>query len=452
MATRGRGRIGWVVSLLALAGIVGSCATLGGSAREVAGPRLFPFPGDWAKIPAKTVTLLYPGQASWEYLTSNAHPGAAAMENGCGACHAGQEQKLGAKLVTAGPREAEPIAGKAPTLDLAVRAAYDAEYVYFQFRWATATPHPLHTLWRFDGKQWVAWGGPKPDATKKGIPPSYEDRLTVLFDEPNNVPAADGAKATFSQVGCWMTCHNSMRAMPNDVPKTALDPHPYWGSQGRKVGDIRKYLLITRTSQDAAGAWDKVKPATDLNALKAAGKFLDLWQWRAGRSNAVGYASDDWVLEYRNTDAGQAPFFSRPKPEFMFDEKALGFRAMPEKDLQARLGQAALVEGKTAVPLTPQATFAEGDLLPQYIQRLPQGSGTDVQAFGRYADGHWVVEIRRRQVTGHPDDKALRPGTAYPVGFSVFDDTVSNRRHYVSLPLTVGIGVAGDVQAVKVGP
>jgi len=292
----------------------------------------------------------------------------------------------------------------------------------------------------------------KPDATKKSIPPSYEARLTDLFDEPNNVPAYDGSKVTFSQVGCWMTCHNSMRAMPNDVPKTALDPHPYWGSQGRKVGDIRKYLLITRTSQDAAGAWDKVKPATDLNALKAAGKFLDLWQWRAGRSNAVGYASDDWVMEYRNTDAGRAPFFSRPKPEFMFDEKTLGFRAIPAKDLPARLGQAALVEGKTAVPLAPQATFAEGDLLPQYIQRDPQGSGADVQTFGRYADGHWVVEIRRKQVTGHPDDKALRPGTAYPVGFAVFDDTVSNRRHYVSLPLTVGIGVAGDVQAVKIGP
>ena len=52
MATRGRGRFGWGVSLLALAGIVGSCATLGGSSREVAGPRLFSFPGDWAKIPA----------------------------------------------------------------------------------------------------------------------------------------------------------------------------------------------------------------------------------------------------------------------------------------------------------------------------------------------------------------------------------------------------------------
>jgi len=249
-----------------------------------------------------------------------------------------------------------------------------------------------------------------------------------------------------------MTCHNSMRAMPKDVPRSAIDPHPYWGSQGRKAGDIRKYLLITRTSQDEAGAWDKVKPAAELNALKAAGKFLDLWQWRAGRSNSVGYASDDWVLEYRNGDAGRSPFFSRPKPEFMYDEKVVGFRAIPEAELQARMGQAALIEGKTAVPLNPQAKFAEGDLLPQYIHREPQGSSADVQAFGRYADGHWVVEIRRKLNTGNPDDRAIRPGRAYPMGFAVFDDTVSNRRHYISLPLTVGLGVGGDVKAVKVGP
>jgi hypothetical protein len=446
---------GWMVPaiiLLAFAAIVGSCAVLGVVPSEITGPRLFGFPGDWEKIPAKTVTLFYPGQASWQYLTSDAHPGSKAIDVGCATCHTGQEKALGAKLVQAGPREADPIAGKAPSIDLTVRAAYDSQFVYFQFRWATQVPHAMHTLWRYDGKQWVAWGGEKPEATKKGTPPSYEDRLAILFDEPNNVPAYDGAGATFSQVGCWMTCHNSMRAMPRNVPQKAIEPHPYWGVKGRRVGDIRKYLLITRTAQDDAGAWDKVKPAADLNKLKSAGKYLDLWQWRAARSNAVGFASDDWVLEYRNGDAGRSPFFNPPKPQFMYDEKISGFRAIPESQLQARMGQAALIEKKNALPLDPNAKFAVGDLLPQYLQREPEGSAADVQAFGRYVDGHWVVELRRKLNTGSADDKVLRVGTAYPIGFSIFDDTVSNRRHYVTLPLTLGLGVTGDVAAVKVGP
>jgi hypothetical protein len=282
------------------------------------------------------------------------------MDGGCAVCHAGQEKTLGAKLVQPGPREADPISGKAPSIDLTIRAAYDAEFVYFQFRWPTQVPHAVHTVWRYDGKQWVAWGGPKPDATKKGIPPSYEDRLAVLLDDANNVPAFDGSRATFSQVGCWMTCHDSMRAMPKVVARKAIDPHPYWGQKGRRVGDIRKYLLISRTARDEAGAWDKVKPVADLNNLKAAGKFLDLWQWRAARSNAVGYASDDWVLEYRNSDAGRSPFFSPPKAQFMYDEKVSGFRAIPEAELQARMAQAALIEKKNAVPLDSNAKFSAG--------------------------------------------------------------------------------------------
>jgi hypothetical protein len=186
---------GWIsaIILFVFAAIVGSCAVLGVAPSEITGPKPFSFPGDWEKIPAKTVTLFYPGQASWEFLTSAAHPGAQAIDAGCATCHTGQEKALGAKLVQAGPRENDPIAGKIPSVDLTVRAAYDSEFVYFQFRWPTQTPHAMHTLWRYDGKQWVPWGGEKPEATKKGIPPSYEDRLAILLDDPNNVPAYDGS-------------------------------------------------------------------------------------------------------------------------------------------------------------------------------------------------------------------------------------------------------------------
>ena len=94
-----------VILVVALAAIAGSCAVLGVAPSGITGPRLFGFPGDWEKIPAKTVTLFYPGQTSWEFLTSAAHPGAQAIDTGCATCHTGQEKVLGAKLVQAGPRE-----------------------------------------------------------------------------------------------------------------------------------------------------------------------------------------------------------------------------------------------------------------------------------------------------------------------------------------------------------
>ena len=53
--------------------------------------------------------------------------------------------------------------------------------------------------------------------------------------------------------------------------------------------------------------------------------------------------------------------------------------------------------------------------------------------------------------TGHPaDDKILKPGGVYTVGFAVHDDNVTTRFHHVSLPLTLGLGAKADIKATKV--
>ena len=451
---RSHSRIGLGAVLLAIAAIVASCATLGRAPSEVAGPRPFTFPGDWSKVPAKTITLFYPAQASWEFLMSPQHPGAEPLKTGtlaCASCHGGQQAKLGASLVKHPKLEPDPIAGKRPTLDLAVRAAFDAQFVYFRFEWESAQPGVTHTLWRYDGKKWVRGGGPKPDVTKKGIPPSYEDRLAVLIGEPNTIPAYDGAQVTFSQAGCFITCHNSMRAMPKEPSKQALSAHPYWGQAGKKRDDIRKYLLISRTAQDEAGAWDKVKAPQELEALRKAGKFLDLWQWRAARSNPLGYAGDDYVLDYRWFDKGKNSFTSPGEPKWMYDKSKMGFSAIPEADLPKMLEKFPLIIGKNAVALDPATPFKEGDILPHPVLQEPTESIADVLAHGVWKSGKWTVELRRKLNTNQPDDKALAPGRVYDIGFSVFEDRVSNRRHLVTLPpVTLGLGVEADIKAVRI--
>ena len=70
-------------------------------------------------------------------------------------------------------------------------------------------------------------------------------------------------------------------------------------------GDLRKYLPETRTDPLD---WKTGKPVQDIARLKAEGGFLDLIQWRAHRSNAVGMADDGYVLEYRLSDAGKDMF------------------------------------------------------------------------------------------------------------------------------------------------
>lgn len=418
------------------------------------GPRAISFTGDWDKIPAKAITLFYPAQASWEFLTGPAHPGAEPLKGGmaCATCHTplGGAEKLGSALVKHSKLEPDPIPDKRPTVNLSVKSAFDNEYIYFQFQWDTKEPGVTHTLWRYDGKKWVRWGGPKPDVLKKNIPASYEDRLAILIGERDAIPAYDGAKVSFSQAGCFITCHNSMRAMPNEPSREALKAHPYWGDAGKKRTDIRKYLLLTRTGQDEAGAWDKVKSPDEMDKLKKAGRFLDLWQWRAARSNPIGHAGDDYVFDYRWFDAGKNIFTSPDKLTWMYDSAKMGFSAIPEVDLKRMLDKFPLIIGQNAVPFDPKASFKEGDILPHPVLQEPSGSVADIQASGVWKGGKWTLELKRKLNTGHPDDKVLEPGKVYDIGFSVFEDKVSNRRHHVTLPpLTLGLEVDADIKAVR---
>ena len=414
---------------------------------------LFSFPGDWSKIPEATVTVFFPGQASWEFVTSASHPGSKEVLSGttCQTCHAGQEKTLGEKLVKPHRLEPDPIAGKRGSVDVSVRAAFDEKYVYFRFEWQAPQPGVSHELWRYDGTRWVSWGGPKPETTKANVPPSYEDRIALMVTE-RNVPAADNAKTGFNQAGCFIACHNSMRNMPLDVRGDRVRSNPYFGAGGLNASDMRHYLLLTRTAFDETGAWDKVKTQPELDRLKAEGSFLDLWQWRAYRSNPLGYAGDDFVLEYRLSDAGRSPFTTPARPSFMYDQAKTGFRAVPEARFSELLPQLPLITGVNAVPLDPAARFAAGDLLPQNVLRTPDGSGADILANGSWERGKWVVELRRKLVTGNPDDKSFVPGRVYRFGLAVFDDKVSNRYHFISFVQTLGLGeqTTATVRAVRI--
>ena len=57
--------------------------------------------------------------------------------------------------------------------------------------------------------------------------------------------------------------------------------------------------------------------------------------------------------------------------------------------------------------------------------------------------------FRRKLDTGHPeDDKILKVGKKYTIGIGIHDDNVTTRYHFVSFPLSLGIGVDADIKAV----
>jgi hypothetical protein len=407
---------------------------------------------NWSSVPATQVGLFYPGQSSYQWVRSDAHKGAAKSVmkgDSCTSCHDEKdaEQDMGSKLVKAGPLEPIPVKGKPGYVDLKVQAAYDDKSAFLRFQWKSANPYPgtEHQYLRFDGKEWKVYGYPKLDkVVQEGKQPGiYEDRMSIMID--------DGKVPNFAQQGCWLTCHDGERDMQKVAAKEEVAANPLLAALKR--ADVRKYLPATRSDPMD---WRSGKSVEEIERIKAAGGFVDLIQWRAHRSHAVGMADDGYVLEWRNSDAGSNPFAGNAdakthQPKFMWDASKVGYKSITADKL--RKGEYFLVREQNAVPFDPNAGWKEGDLIPDYVvsREASKGSAADNNAISSWKDGIWTVLIIRPLGLANTDDKALKEGGVYNVGFAVHDDNITTRGHHVSFVKTLGFGAntKADIKAVK---
>ena len=415
-------------------------------------------PSDWSKVPATNMTLFYPGQSGLEWIMSDAHQSKDGKDQGhkevakgtdCYFCHEGDEAKMGDNIVKGGPLEPMPVTGKPGSVDMAVQVAYDDDKAYFRAQWKTRNPYPgdAHPFWRFDGKGWKAYGHPKldkevQDGSQPGI---YEDRFSLLIDD-GNVP-------NFNVHGCWLSCHNGQRDMPDKAGKEEVKAHPILGDAGLKKSDVRKFLPSTRNSDK----WADTKSREEIDKIGAAGGFLDLMQWRAHRSNPVGMTDDFNVLEYRLNDAGKGPFTKnwdkeKDQPKFMYDKAKFGSNSTMED--QIRTKSTPLTRELNAVPFDASLGWKEGDLIPEYVTSREDAKGSAAdndEAKGEWKDGMWTVVFSRKFGLTNPDDKNMSPGKAYTVGFAIHDDNITTRGHYVYWPRSIGFGAEkADIKATKV--
>ncbi|NMG75854.1 ethylbenzene dehydrogenase-related protein [Aromatoleum diolicum] len=421
-------------------------AVIGIGAAQAADPAKI----NWSRIPAVTVPLFYPGQSSYEWLRSDAHKGAfkeVIRGDSCTSCHDEEdaEKDMGEKLVKAGPLEPRPVKGKSGHVDLKVQAAYDSKNAYLRFQWKTDNAYPgtEHQYLRFDGKEWKVFGFPKldkvvQDGEQMGI---YEDRMSIMID--------DGKVAGFANQGCWLTCHDGQRDMPKQFTKDEVAGNAML--QAIKKNDVRKFLPETRTDPSD---WKTGKSVEDLAKIKAAGGFVDLIQWRAHRSNPVKMTDDGYVLEFRLSDGGKDMFSSNAdrathQPKFMWDAKKVGYKSITVDQL--RKADHSLIREQNAVPFDPNAGWKEGDMIPDYVvsREDAKGSAADNNAIATWKDGMWTLVMIRPLGLGNNDDKMLKAGGVYNIGFAVHDDNITTRGHHVSFVRTIGLGAKADIKAVK---
>ena len=412
-------------------------------------------PSDWSAIPTNNLKLFYPGQSSYQWLRSPEHKRAVnktIQGDSCVSCHEDEEEELGQTMVSGDRLEPNPIDGKQAVIELTTQAAHDSENLYLRFQWKTRNDFAgtAHPHWRFDGKDWkqIGWPMLHKKVLEDGQPAIYEDRLSMMID--------DGSVPMFAEQGCWLTCHNSARDMPDVAGADDVKAHPLLGGVLKKK-DVRKYLPASRTDEDLS--WDATKSAEEIAAVKAAGGFVDLMHWRGHRSNPVGMADDGYVLEYRLFDDGKKMFSknwdkAKNQPKYMFDANKVGFKSRTMDSLRDPAAPPSLIVEQNAAPFDPNAGWKEGDMIPEYyVTRTgAEGSAADNNDVkGTWEDGMWTVLWTRKLDTGHPqDDKIMKVGGVYTFGFAVHDDNITTRGHHVSWPMSVGIGTEADITAVTV--
>lgn len=331
------------------------------------------------------------------------------------------------------------------TVPLQVKVAYDGDKIYFRYRWPAKAPHIYHDMLKFEGGKWVRYGKSVPGPQPQGI---YEDRVAMLVD--------DGAVPEFEKYGGYITVGDRMRFFTSEAKKEEVQKHPYLG-QKKKQEEVGKHLPATRRD---AGDWTSVVSEEALAQQRRAGYFLDLWHWRAHRSNPIGWSDDQFVAEARYGDEGKGPFGGnwdeeKKQPKLMFDPAKTGFTALKWDDLAARrlgLDDIYYLREDQAKPFDPKRPWQEGDVIPQRTLRTPDGSHGDIRVHGaaRWKDGYWEVTLARKMDTGHPlDDKMFMDSRVYTVAFAVHRAAFGSRWHYVSLPVRLGLGRQADFQAAK---
>lgn len=410
---------------------------------------------DWSAVPKGEIILFYPGQSSWEWIVNAEHKaGATGVRDGknCLECHAEEEADIGDVIVRGDKLEPAPIPGKPGTLKLTVQAAYDQENLYLRASWPSKEAGRYHEYRVYKDGKWEKYGSHRTAAPVAAgeQPPVYEDRFTVMLGDGRAVPE-------FATAGCWVTCHNDLRFMPDHPGTEEVEAHPVLGKEGLKKHDVRKYLLNSRTEETLAGSWRQTKSKDEIAALRQKGAFLDLWQWRAHRSNPVNAADDGYVAEYRLFDAGKKMFAdnwdkSTNQPKFMFDPAKNGGKpGLALADIKNPNSSYYLADDNK-VAYDPNAGWKNGDVLLNRVltAKMEGSAGDNNKVFGEWADGRWSLTWTRKLDTGNQaDDVALKAGQVYPIGLAVHSDYVTGRFHHVSFPLRLSLGGGdGEINAV----
>lgn len=164
--------------------------------------------------------------------------------------------------------------------------------------------------------------------------------------------------------------------------------------------DLGTYRSGTAREDSFVIKWSMEPLPIDLSLKSEEPYRADIWYWKAFRTDPAGYADDKHHI-YGYQEMKTAQQITLPSGKRMY-------LARPSDSGTSTYKSRALEE-------------FEGDRVPRYQHRQPNGSRADVRAKGHWGDGYWTIEFQRKLNTGQADDIQFDPALTYRFGVSRFE-------------------------------
>jgi hypothetical protein len=113
----------------------------------------------------------------------------------------------------------------------------------------------------------------------------------------------------------------------------------------------------------------------------------DVWHWKAGRGNPVGWVDDKLHIISQKPDYGGIEYS-------MGGHGKIYITRIPD-------------QGESSYYLKSKPTSFEGKIVDSFEDRQPSGSLADVQGKGLHDGKMWTLEMSRKFNTGHHDDAVI---------------------------------------------
>ncbi len=162
---------------------------------------------------------------------------------------------------------------------------------------------------------------------------------------------------------------------------------------------------------------------------KATPRLLDVWHWKAVRTDPVGQVDDQYwtVADFEQRNVGR---LSDPRDGGGYasnvSDDATHPAWLPEQLERVRDG---IIPREHAVEYTPEAAVAipPGTMIPGIVASPMSGDRGDVRCVSEHRDGRWRVYMERALETGSDYDARFIPGEPLPFTAAAFDR--SGKRH-----------------------